>query len=439
MLSAEFPMLTAETDISDDDTEIIGAFIKTKVNGVGENIFTSYGTSSSKHLIAQSPGSDAEPFPGNSYSSTNIDVQHRKNERNDALNELESKDSSIPLVGELTETKSHSRLLQCKHVESTSDTISVSSTCHSSNIGVQVGFDDNLHENPHTSNMHGNPTLLRNVTSIPMAVERKTSVSSDGSIRSSIGTSKDSIELNNNITEIVSPHTKTDKNNNLSKTKVENDVTTSLRPGFTKISSTDARQDEKALPLEVAELSPNKVTEGSLEIHNSHHRQQTSVELMTNQIVSMGTSRQETSQESFLITVPRNPQYLNSNDFSNNGGMPFATVTNDNQRSYGRRSIRLRLVEDKDPSEFFNESKRSFFTKKFSRAKSLNVVDEHRKDIDSSAGIITDLGTIVVSWYQGTTSKELQTHVRNSVFRKLGKKVDDIRLLDEDVIPHEGV
>jgi hypothetical protein len=59
-----------------------------------------------------------------------------------------------------------------------------------------------------------------------------------------------------------------------------------------------------------------------------------------------------------------------------------------------------------------------------------------------------DRGTITVSWYDGTTSSEMQEHVFGCVLRKLNQhgvggssskvKLDDVRLLDENVEPHEG-
>ena len=71
---------------------------------------------------------------------------------------------------------------------------------------------------------------------------------------------------------------------------------------------------------------------------------------------------------------------------------------------------------------------------------------------------IVDRGKIVVSWYDGTTSREMNEHVFNCVLRKLnsdgvagnknkngssgsggGKiKLEDVRLLDENVSPHGG-
>eukprot|EP00984_Skeletonema_dohrnii_P035567 scaffold35487_cov155-Skeletonema_dohrnii-CCMP3373.AAC.1 len=60
--------------------------------------------------------------------------------------------------------------------------------------------------------------------------------------------------------------------------------------------------------------------------------------------------------------------------------------------------------------------------------------------------LVMDRGTITVSWYDGTTSSEMQEHVFGCVLRKLnqsggssggGVKLEDVRLLDENVEPHE--
>jgi len=62
--------------------------------------------------------------------------------------------------------------------------------------------------------------------------------------------------------------------------------------------------------------------------------------------------------------------------------------------------------------------------------------------------LVMDRGTITVSWYDGTTSSEMQEHVFGCVLRKLnqsggssggGVKLEDVRLLDENVEPHEEV
>ncbi|VEU35634.1 unnamed protein product [Pseudo-nitzschia multistriata] len=55
----------------------------------------------------------------------------------------------------------------------------------------------------------------------------------------------------------------------------------------------------------------------------------------------------------------------------------------------------------------------------------------------------TNRGTLTVSWYEGTTSIELQEHVQNSVRRKLGLKdsikLVDFRVLDESSDPPEEI
>jgi len=62
--------------------------------------------------------------------------------------------------------------------------------------------------------------------------------------------------------------------------------------------------------------------------------------------------------------------------------------------------------------------------------------------------VVMDRGTITVSWYDGTTSTEMQEHVFGCVLRRLNQsgsstsggklKLEDVRLLDENVEPHEG-
>jgi hypothetical protein len=63
---------------------------------------------------------------------------------------------------------------------------------------------------------------------------------------------------------------------------------------------------------------------------------------------------------------------------------------------------------------------------------------------------VVDRGILTVSWYEGTTSSEMQEHVFNCVLRKLKsvtcssdggekRKLEDVRLLDESVVPHEGM
>jgi hypothetical protein len=99
----------------------------------------------------------------------------------------------------------------------------------------------------------------------------------------------------------------------------------------------------------------------------------------------------------------------------------------------GRRKIKLRLEED-----IRTDDRRSFFSRSFSRHKR----DDSLLSVDSVARIGIDRGSIAVSWFEGTTSTELQEHVRKSVVRKMGLhgdvKLNDLRIIDETMDPPEG-
>ena len=140
----------------------------------------------------------------------------------------------------------------------------------------------------------------------------------------------------------------------------------------------------------------------------------------------------------------------------------------------GRRTIKLRLVEEIPsslPSPSSSSSSRNLKTpfKHFGRIRSLSLTGSltfpylnedkskgtpppttvrHDPNASSSTTkmLVMDRGTITVSWYDGTTSSEMQEHVFGCVLRKLnlnggergGIKLEDVRLLDENVEPHEG-
>jgi len=74
--------------------------------------------------------------------------------------------------------------------------------------------------------------------------------------------------------------------------------------------------------------------------------------------------------------------------------------------------------------------------------------DPNGNSRNNNTMLVMDRGTITVSWYDGTTSSEMQEHVFGCVLRKLnqsggssggGVKLEDVRLLDENVEPHEEV
>ena len=106
--------------------------------------------------------------------------------------------------------------------------------------------------------------------------------------------------------------------------------------------------------------------------------------------------------------------------------------------SGGKRKIHLRLVEDMTSHSTPNNNIRktpSFLS--FRRRKA------HQRSIsENEVQTDTDRGRVTVSWYEGTTSLELQEHVRNTVIRKLGlngtTRLVDMRILDESSNPPEG-
>ena len=94
----------------------------------------------------------------------------------------------------------------------------------------------------------------------------------------------------------------------------------------------------------------------------------------------------------------------------------------------GRRKITLRLQEDSSPS---HARRPSFFFR--------------NRDAPLDGAVVADKvnrGEISVSWFEGTTSAELQEHVRSSLIRKMGIKGNiklvDLRIIDETMDPPEG-
>lgn len=95
--------------------------------------------------------------------------------------------------------------------------------------------------------------------------------------------------------------------------------------------------------------------------------------------------------------------------------------------SGGRRKITLRLLEDAPPSPSHVRRPSFFF-----RHSAMLPEEPHGMD----------RGSISVSWFEGTTSTELQEHVRKSLIRKMGikgtVKLHDLRIIDETMDPPEG-
>jgi hypothetical protein len=112
----------------------------------------------------------------------------------------------------------------------------------------------------------------------------------------------------------------------------------------------------------------------------------------------------------------------------------------------GKRKIHLRLLED--VSSIMQPEKSGFLS--FRRNKGILRSPMHSSSISefganksgSRDPSWVDRGSLTVSWYEGTSSVELQEHVRNSIIRKLGirctTKLLDFRVLDESTDPPEG-
>lgn len=112
----------------------------------------------------------------------------------------------------------------------------------------------------------------------------------------------------------------------------------------------------------------------------------------------------------------------------------------------GRTKIDFRLEEEMVQSARKHFRKSSIFgTIRKSSTRMLRL-GRHDMDASGESQMITswvDRGTISVSWYDGTTSLELQQHVRNSVIRKLKSEkkdveLEDIRIIDESTDLPEG-
>ena len=118
-----------------------------------------------------------------------------------------------------------------------------------------------------------------------------------------------------------------------------------------------------------------------------------------------------------------------------------------------RRSMSLRLEEEikvhLPVAEGSATKKKKSLLSRISRrrAKSHNIGDDNEDVVQSiqtnyPAIKRIDRGTVSVSWYAGTTSTELQNHVKNCVERKLSlgskKLLRNFRVIDESVQPSEG-
>lgn len=124
-----------------------------------------------------------------------------------------------------------------------------------------------------------------------------------------------------------------------------------------------------------------------------------------------------------------------------------------------RRAISLRLIQEKKmelpklEETSKDDSSRAFFFKRPRRLRALsqqsvfsdeaNEASLNPLDSTNEEFKLIERGTLFVSWYEGTSSTELQEHVRNSLCRKLSLKphleLANLRILDESVETQEEI
>ncbi|CAB9511257.1 expressed unknown protein [Seminavis robusta] len=105
----------------------------------------------------------------------------------------------------------------------------------------------------------------------------------------------------------------------------------------------------------------------------------------------------------------------------------------------GKRKIKLKLQEEILARPTGHARRGSFFfarsTRKLMSSAPLLEGEIHRNELNR--------GTITVSWYEGTSTNELQEHVNRSMTRKLklepGHTLEDIRILDTAMDPPEEI
>ena len=137
---------------------------------------------------------------------------------------------------------------------------------------------------------------------------------------------------------------------------------------------------------------------------------------------------------------------------------PAAHMISTMNRGSGRRKIKLRLQEEvRNPTSSIKRHFRSSSllgtirkssTRMLRFGGSLRTSSFDTDDLDSSLPAelykTVDRGSISISWFDGTSSLELQQHVRKSVLRKVQLindavvDIDDQRIFDESYSPPEG-
>jgi hypothetical protein len=114
--------------------------------------------------------------------------------------------------------------------------------------------------------------------------------------------------------------------------------------------------------------------------------------------------------------------------------------------SNGRRKIRLTLQEEVQQPERKRNSLLGHLRRRSTRimfgSGSQATIAASAQEEPYEEYTLLDRGTVTVSWFEGTSSIELQEHVRKTVMRKLqldsNVDIGDFRLLDSSVSPPEG-
>ncbi|KAL9179682.1 hypothetical protein ACHAXT_008972 [Thalassiosira profunda] len=255
-------------------------------------------------------------------------------------------------------------------------------------------------------------------------------------------------------------HQKQPSGTHISEELAEEDVDVTPLP-----TEEDAEADSKPLMIESATTSPRSSVTSPMTLH---------------------LPQQQQMEQS---PPPTNPSPLNLHSHAAaahqqqqpNQSPPLPPASTPSKITYatpppahpGRRSIALRLLEELPPaspvkSPLISSVKGLTDTpfKSLRKFRSLSLsssafasgglaaaVAAPSPDKEPAGEATVDRGTITVSWYEGTTSGEMQDHVFNCVLRKLqsipevqmkvkggGKvKLEDVRLLDENVTPHGEV
>ena len=174
------------------------------------------------------------------------------------------------------------------------------------------------------------------------------------------------------------------------------------------------------------------------------------------------------SYDSFSIQGQGQQNYLNHNGYhqqyhprssllSQQQQQPMLGIPNQvTTMPGGKRKIHLQLWEDvssaaePEPSSFLSFRKKGILRRSPQQTSTISELNDTNHDKhgdingnDNNKNKWADRGTLTVSWYEGTSSLELQEHVQNTVIRKLGLKgtttIRDFRVLDESSDFPEGM